>query len=334
MTSGGVRLPGIAGLILSLLLAAALVLLLGNLEGFSLELLMEKLFAGNLAIFALICLSTATHHALAARKWRMATEVIDPTARFRGGYFFYSNLSHLTAQFLPLQLSTMFVRSLAMRLHLRAPLREGAFAAGFDLLFDFSISLAAALGAAAALILRPEPAVALALVAAAAFAGMALPPLLLAASHGLRTLLLTLLRAGSQRQHLAALFSTGLMWRLASLSAARFVNLLADNYLVVLMFGLDIPPYAIILATPVVQLATLLSLTPANLGISEWSWVGVMAAFGVAPATAAAYALLKRLVKIPAVALATAASLPGALGSGRALGGGEGDGPQRGGEAA
>ncbi len=67
---------------------------------------------------------------------------------------------------------------------------------------------------------------------------------------------------------------------------------------------MNIDLWAVIFVTPIVQLAMLLSFTPANLGLMELSWVGLLALFQVPHAMSIEFALLQRFLYVMATALA------------------------------
>ena len=67
--------------------------------------------------------------------------------------------------------------------------------------------------------------------------------------------------------------------------------------------GLMLDPLAIIAAMPMVSLFALLPLTPGNLGIIEWGWVGVMASAGSDPVQVGLYAIGFRALVLAAQTL-------------------------------
>jgi uncharacterized membrane protein YbhN (UPF0104 family) len=83
----------------------------------------------------------------------------------------------------------------------------------------------------------------------------------------------------------------------------KFLNLVARNYLVVLAAGLPIGFSPTALAIPVLILASIIAITPGNLGISEWGWVGVLMVFGTSKLDAAEFAILRRVVVLVAIIL-------------------------------
>jgi uncharacterized membrane protein YbhN (UPF0104 family) len=64
--------------------------------------------------------------------------------------------------------------------------------------------------------------------------------------------------------------------------------------LVVPAAGLDIPLAYVAYGFAPVLLSAVISITPANIGIAEWGWVGMLKLGGLSPTTAIHYALLNR----------------------------------------
>lgn len=88
------------------------------------------------------------------------------------------------------------------------------------------------------------------------------------------------------------------------LSVIRYVFWIVRGVIIVLAGGLTINLWAVVFVTPIVQLAMLLSFTPANLGLMELSWVGLLALFQVSNTAAIEFALLQRFLYVVATSLA------------------------------
>ena len=67
--------------------------------------------------------------------------------------------------------------------------------------------------------------------------------------------------------------------------------------------GFKIKLWAIVFITPIVQLAMLLSFTPANLGLMELSWIGLLGLFNVPTIQSIEFAFLQRFLYIISAAI-------------------------------
>ena len=88
-------------------------------------------------------------------------------------------------------------------------------------------------------------------------------------------------------------------------SFLRFLLIYVRVAIVLMAIGQTIPLGTVSLAFPLVQASQLLSLTPGNIGIAEWSWVGLIAFQGGPIEAAAAFALILRIAGFGAVVAAT-----------------------------
>ena len=86
------------------------------------------------------------------------------------------------------------------------------------------------------------------------------------------------------------------LWRLFGLSLARVALTILRLISGIYAFGLPIAALAVAAAAPVVSLLSLIPLTPANLGIAEWGWTGLLALAGESALFAALFALGFRLL--------------------------------------
>jgi uncharacterized membrane protein YbhN (UPF0104 family) len=301
-----------AAVIGSLGLGLCLVALLGTLEGFSFVRLPERIGPIRPPFLVLFGAATLAHFVLVSRKWRLVTAAIVTGDLSGVGFFRYTVLNALVSQVLPMQVSAVVVRSVAMRSRLRLPIAAGAASTAYDLLFDVAVTLVAAIVAIPAVLgmTGARETIALTVIALASSGVLMIylhSPVMLwmlrvgRRMPGVRGWVSRMLGAGAADEETVPLLTKRVTTALVALSILRYVNLVLKNYWLALAVGLDLPFGAVALATPLVLLATVLALTPANLGISEWSWVGVLAALGVPPAAAAAYAVTKRLVMAAAL---------------------------------
>ena len=92
-------------------------------------------------------------------------------------------------------------------------------------------------------------------------------------------------------------FTLYLYW----ISVVRYLVWIARGILIAIAGGFKIKLWAVAFISPIVQLAMLLSFTPANLGLMEFSWIGLLRLFDVADASAVQFALMQRFLYIVAV---------------------------------
>ena len=90
------------------------------------------------------------------------------------------------------------------------------------------------------------------------------------------------------------------------LAVVKVVLIILRAWVVARAAGLPIGIGMLILAFPLVQFAFLVGITPAGLGIADWSWIGVLGAVGVPLETAAIFALLLRFANTASVVVVAA----------------------------
>jgi len=107
----------------------------------------------------------------------------------------------------------------------------------------------------------------------------------------------------------ATFFDAGLVRRLISLSIMRYVNIVARSFFVVLAGHCPISGAAAVLANPMVYLSMLLGITPANLRLMEWTWIGSLRALGVTSSVAADFAITQRILLFGATVMVASGCL-------------------------
>lgn len=90
---------------------------------------------------------------------------------------------------------------------------------------------------------------------------------------------------------------------IAVLAIAKFGIIILRACVVARASGLPISPWTIALVAPMVQLAFVVAVTPAGLGIADWSWIGSLGLAGIPFESAAAFALMLRVANSGAVLL-------------------------------
>lgn len=276
-----------------------------------------KLRAVSPPAWGMLLLATSAQLAVAASKWRVVSEAsLSSRPMFRGGYVFYTGLAFVLAQLLPPPFVSVFVRSLASRAHQSASLKRGAAIAVYDLVFDFLpaalLTLPAALFAASVLPASASIAASAAMLAAAWWG---IHPIVRAVVRAMSaaTAHAGALRGIHARLRAAEQAGDGVLRpqvsrRLFGLSVMRYAAMVACSCIVAWSTGSS-PAATVALSYPLLCMAVVLSWTPAGLGIQEWSWIGILVAFGTDSAAAAEFALLNRAMMFVAVMAAGCAVL-------------------------
>lgn len=176
----------------------------------------------------------------------------EPVPGFFLRHFAWQNWA---GQFVPPSLAIILGRSWASRHMPGMNWRAGAGNAFYDQLMEF-VLLSSLLPAAVLILYFHESAFIWGPLALAGLAGA--------------SLLIWLLR-GWLPKRLAPFLASLLWW-----SAVRVVLVVVRLVAGAPALGLDIDGALIVAAAPVVALVMVIPLTPGNLGIAEWSWVGVL----------------------------------------------------------
>ena len=89
-------------------------------------------------------------------------------------------------------------------------------------------------------------------------------------------------------------FTLYLYW----IAVVRYLIWIIRGTLIAMAGGFQIKLWAIAFISPIVQLAMLLSFTPANLGFMEFSWIGLLDLFNVSGEVAVQFALMQRFLSL------------------------------------
>ncbi|MFI5014591.1 MAG: lysylphosphatidylglycerol synthase transmembrane domain-containing protein [Hyphomicrobiales bacterium] len=289
----------IASTALALGLLAALIIS-GHVD---LASLLRKLTEVRLLPFLGLVLATSLHVLLAGEKWRLVEERLTGGAQLsRRLCFAFTALGTAAGQFLPMQVATALTRSMGSRFLTGAGAVRSALATLFEQAFDVlaigfcglaSIYCLSAgdlarwpAGAALAAMLGWLLAAPAVKVAAAGASRLATAKL--GGHGGIGRLAGALARSG--------LFEPGLVRRLFALSIVRFIVLCLMAAATTQAAGLDMPTLRLAAALPLVVLATALALTPAGIGVNEWSFAAALTAFGADFEVATQWALMNRVL--------------------------------------
>jgi len=270
---------------------------------------LNPLYAG-LAITALII-----HTFLTAYKWGLVTQKLTPDnkqpLKF---YLFYTTLGSLTMQFMPQYVGMVMVQNLALRVHKISSFSKGFLSVIYDQFFNLLIPL---------LLFPTAILYALSYISLSVAVWMWITTII--AVHFLinkwhRRLISFLISAltwvkqfksGSKPETkvetgkdsiLSKNFTLYLYW----ISVVRYMVWIVRGVLIAIAGGFKIKLWAIAFISPIVQLAMLFSFTPANLGLMEFSWIGLLRLFSVPDAVAVQFSLMQRFLYIVAVVIVLA----------------------------
>ncbi|MCB9948065.1 MAG: flippase-like domain-containing protein [Rhodospirillaceae bacterium] len=259
---------------------------------------------------ALVAL-TAAQFLISAVKWTLVTRRLFPEDRAVPGIAavtLYTAVGAVLGIFVTVYVGTVASRALAMRLLHRRGVGRNAAATVLEQGFDVAAMACFAVAAAAVLFLGIGWIWLVVLPPLFAMAGGAL---LLRSRHVVAWLRARLRGAGSARDAdtmttaVDRLLTARMVAVLLGASGLRFLVLALRVVVVVLAIGQTVPLMDVTLAFPLVQASQLASLTPGNIGIAEWTWVGLLMFQGGTLETAGAFALVLRLAGLAALGATT-----------------------------
>ncbi len=272
---------------------------------------LELLSAGRPVFFLLMCLCILAHFIVSALKWKLLTSRLSKDESLTSYFILYTALTGLLGQFIPLQVATILVRTIAMRTHIKLPVFKGISSTVYDKSFDLLIFLLVFLSVIPVLF-GYLPVMGAFFLSFLAFAGITVA-FLLFSPYAIRLLtrgaaLLNRIRGNRQDspgKTIPLLFSRSTILLLWGLSLVRFANLVLVSLCVAWMFNMNIPILPLYFANGATRMTVLLGFVPGSIGIAEWSWLGVLSALGVSRDTALQYALLNRIAVALCVAVVT-----------------------------
>jgi uncharacterized membrane protein YbhN (UPF0104 family) len=267
----------------------------------------------NWVALLLVLPSTWLHLHLVSLRWRIVVNRSLGGQGFQTLYYPYTVLVGLLSFLVPTYAATVFVRAFALRHHLGATLFRGSALALYEQLVDALVPILFVVPALLVLFSELHGRAA-ALPVGVLGVLVALVAIRLLAAVGTRG------RATRCETSEAGTLTTGeqspstrlgrdTLFRLVALSFVRHLNMLARFWLVGTALGTNISLPELALAFPLVVLAFLAGITPAGLGLAEWSWVALLSVQGVDPETAAQFALGSRLLFFAATFLLAAVCL-------------------------
>lgn len=269
---------------------------------------LNPLYAG-LAITALI-----VHTFLTAYKWGIVTQKLTPDnqqpLKF---YLFYTTLGSLTMQFMPQYVGMVMVQNLALRLHKISSVSRGFMSVVYDQFFNLLIPLllfpTSILYVLGYISLSVAVFIWIATIVGTHFIinrwHRRLIYQIIAALSWVKQLKSRKTQADRTKidtgkdSLLSKQFTLYLYW----ISVVRYLVWIVRGVLIAIAGGFKIKLWAVAFISPIVQLAMLLSFTPANLGLMEFSWIGLLGLFDVPDASAVKFALMQRFLYVVAVVI-------------------------------
>ena len=300
--------------VLSLALGFFLVWLILKFTDVDLEQVVASFYSLNPLYAGLAITTLIVHTFLTAYKWGLVTQKLTPDnqqpLKF---YLFYTTLGSLTMQFMPQYVGMVMVQNLALRLHKISSLSKGFLSVVYDQFFNLLIPL----------LLFPTSIIyvlgyiSLGVAIFVWIATIILTHFIINKWH--RSLISSLIKAltwvkqlksGKNKSSqpeiatgndsvLGKDFTLYLYW----ISVVRYVVWMIRGVLIAIAGGFKIKLWAIAFISPIVQLAMLLSFTPANLGFMEFSWIGLLGLFDVVDDVAVKFALMQRFLYVVAVVI-------------------------------
>jgi hypothetical protein len=297
--------------VLSLAAAIALLVALASHGAISSAAVLRALAAARPERVAVLGLLAAFLAFLSAERWRMIERRTAGAAPSHLRAFALTAVGVGLGQLLPVQLATAISRAIGARLLKPAASPRPVVVTFYEQAFDVGVALLLA-GASAAYLLAARH---------VAWLVFAIPALVVgyAAAGFAATLLGWLFRAMAGRSRAGAwmgglaeaeLFCPQLARRLVLVSMVRFAVTALMAGVTSWATGLAIGLPELTIALPLVVLATAAPLTPAGLGVNEWTFAGALALQGTPLALAAQWALVNRVLVFAVSAAIGTLALP------------------------
>jgi uncharacterized protein (TIRG00374 family) len=289
--------------------------------------LWQKITAASPWLILLSVLTTVLHLTISALKWRLVMQAA--TARSGDNppfsfHLYYTCLGDVFAQIVPVSLSIPIVRTIGARLY---PGQRAVRAMGSSLYeqsFDLFVLLVFALPGLLWITGNVTTRQWIGLQSGALILGGVLVSLFArqifrfgATILGRLSRWIRLLHKSHAAVDAIARSDLPSMWlssRLFSLAVIRLCALIIRAYAAAKISGLEVGLLDLTGIMPLAQFAMLLSITPGNLGITEWTWTGLLVAFGAVSLQAASeFALVHRIVAYLSVLLFSSLVFAGTL---------------------
>lgn len=239
---------------------------------------------------------------LGAQNWRLTVErVPSPNRQNYLFYLTYSAISAMSGLIIPLQFSNLIVRSLSLKFLGNASAQKSAVTALVSQSHDITVATAFLIPGIAVLFgnlnIRQWLICETALIAASYilfshYAYFIVKKICtLKIKNETLQKLLNMLEEGLN----AGMFDNALMANLYRNSLLKFCILALRAYLVSYAIELTASPIEIVSIFSILQLSIIFTVTPGNLGVNEWGWVGLLTYLGVSTYGAGQFALITRI---------------------------------------
>lgn len=298
--------------VLSLALGFVLVWLILRFTEVDLEQIVRSFYSLNPLYAGLAITTLVIHTFLTAYKWGLVTQKLTPDnqqpLRF---YLFYTTLGSLTMQFMPQYVGMVMVQNLALRVHKISSFSRGFLSVVYDQFFNLLIPLLLFPTS----ILYVLQYISLSVAVFSWTTTIILVHFIINKWH--RRLISLLIKTLAWIKQLKSRKSSATTSEIATdndsilskkftlylywVSVVRYLVWIIRGILIAIAGGFKIKLWAIAFISPIVQLAMLLSFTPANLGLMEFSWIGLLGLFDVPDASAVKFALMQRFLYLVAV---------------------------------
>jgi uncharacterized membrane protein YbhN (UPF0104 family) len=292
MKTGTILRSALAGLF-----GIALVVGLFFLTGMSFKEFIALIIRVRFWPFLGVIACTLFYNVLGAAKWHLIAGVKAPRRFF---YTYYTAQAVLIGQFLPLPVAIAGNRAAVMKFKQNTSLKKGFFNALYDMGFDF---MTAVLFIPASFLqwtyhfgFGSWLGVGLAILATANF-------FLIPAVKIFPVSWLVKLELAEGKK--SGLLSPRIISSMMLLSALRFGFVVIRKFFGAGAFAIAIPFATIAYAVPPSTISGLVMLTPANLGIAEWTWTYLLALWGVPLATGAFFSVSFRILLFAAQLIVT-----------------------------
>jgi len=283
-----------AGIVVASLLIAGLL----NYAGIDLRGVLRDIQIIPAWALVLIVLSMLFNILIGAQNWRLVVEHVSRPDNSGPGYFFYAvytSVSAFLGLFIPLQVSTTIVRSAALHIGGFSSIKKSTATALVSQIQDITIILLFAFPGILVIFWKINSlswliCEAILLVIGLIFFKTLFNPLAQKISSlniGLRGRQIGVLRDGLT----TGLFDGTLMVRLYHYSLLKFVILALQSYLIAWIIGLRLSPEVMFSISAMARLSALIAFTPGNVGVAEWSWVGLLSLTGIATYDAGYFAV-------------------------------------------
>jgi len=266
----------------------------------------------NFGYAGLFALLTLVNIWLTAYKWKILSLSVSASPEKLSCFSFraYTAVNAAVSQFLPPTVATVGVRSLAMKAYGYFPIKAGVALSLFDKFFDLIVLLPMLAGAVCLFIGNSTLFALMVFVSSIFLCGIGV--IWLVSSVQMRedeTGPLWYRKVESVLAATRSLRKPKFLALIYGLSALRAGVLFARVLAAALAVKVFVTPIDLFTAFPFAQLTALVPVTPANLGIAEWTWVGVLSGVGITYVAAAAFALAHRMLHFVSVIVAGGAGM-------------------------